>query len=80
MDLVRRAPPRKPLSRLFHSYFMPRRWSTDFRIIGFAAHVRDGRMSRDEALALMEEPPHLEQGLLEYYKKRLGLTTPSWSG
>lgn len=58
----------------FHSYLMPRRWNTDMRMIGYAAHVRDGRMSREEGLALMEDPPHLEEGLLDYYKKRLGLT------
>jgi len=31
-------------------------------------------MTREEALALMKEPPHMEQGLLEFYKKRLNLS------
>jgi N-acetyl sugar amidotransferase len=57
----------------FHSYFIPRRWNADFRVIGYAAYCRDGRMTREEALALMCEPPHLEDGLLEFYMKRLGL-------
>lgn len=58
----------------FHSYFLPRRWDSDMRAIGYAAHVRDGRMSRQEGLDLMAQPAHLEEGLLSYYKKRLGLS------
>jgi hypothetical protein len=41
------------------------------RIIGYSAQVRDGRFSRTEALELMQRPPHVEDGLLAYYKKRL---------
>ncbi|WP_159739440.1 N-acetyl sugar amidotransferase [Vibrio atypicus] len=57
----------------FHSYFFPKRWNSDFRIVGYSAYCRDGRMTREEALALMKEEPHIEDGLLEYYKKRLNL-------
>ncbi|QTL36073.1 N-acetyl sugar amidotransferase [Pseudoalteromonas viridis] len=58
----------------FHSYFFPKRWNSDFRIVGYSAYCRDGRMTREEALALMKEEPHIEEGLLEYYKKRLNLS------
>lgn len=61
-------------SSFFHSYFFPVRWKTDFRIAGYSAYCRDGRMTREEALELMKEPPHIEEGLLEFYKKRLNLT------
>lgn len=57
-----------------HSYFFPKRWNIDFRIVGYSAYCRDGRMTRDEALKLMKEPPHLEEGLLKYLKKRLNLS------
>lgn len=57
----------------FHSYFFPKRWQSDFRIVGYSAYCRDGRMTREEALALMQEEPHIEPGLVEYYKKRLNL-------
>lgn len=57
----------------FHSYFFPKRWGSDFRIVGYSAYCRDGRMTREHALSLMREEPHLEAGLLEYYKKRLSL-------
>lgn len=58
----------------FHSYFFPKRWNSDFRIVGYSAYCRDGRMTREEALELMKQPPHIEEGLLEDYKERLELT------
>jgi len=57
-----------------HSYFFPRRWDMDFRIAGYSAYCRNGWMTREEALSLMSEPPHLEPGLLEFLKKRLGFS------
>ncbi|WP_210397635.1 N-acetyl sugar amidotransferase [Motiliproteus sediminis] len=62
------------LTTFYHSYFLPKRWNTDFRIAGYSAYCRDGRMSREEALALMAEDPHMEKGLLDYVKKRLNLS------
>ncbi|RRV29810.1 N-acetyl sugar amidotransferase [Pseudomonas sp. o96-267] len=64
----------------FHSYFFPKRWNSDFRVVGYSAYCRDGRMSREQALAFMKEPPYLEEGLLEYYKKRLGLNDQEFDG
>ena len=61
-------------SAFVHSYFFPKRWNIDFRIAGYSAYCRDGRMSRDEALKLMQEEPYIEPGLLDYYKKRLNLS------
>ena len=58
----------------FLSYFFPKRWGSDFRIVGYSAYCRDNRMSREEALRLMREDPHIEPGLVEYYKKRLDLS------
>lgn len=58
----------------FHSFFFPKRWGIDFRIAGYSAYCRDGRMTRDEALELMKKPPYLEEGILTYYKKRLKLS------
>lgn len=58
----------------YHSYFLPNRWNIDFRIAGYAAYCRNGWMSREEALRLMAEPPHIESGLIDYVKKRLGFS------
>lgn len=61
-------------SSFFHSYFFPTRWNSDFRIAGFSAYCREGHMTREEALQLMSTAPSIEDGLLEYFKKRLNLT------
>jgi N-acetyl sugar amidotransferase len=66
-------------SSFFHSYFFPTRWQSDFRIAGYSAYCRDGEMSREEALKLMKEPPHMEEGLVELYKKRLNLSDEEFS-
>jgi len=58
----------------YHSYFLPIRWGIDFRIAGYSAYCRNGWMSRDQALSLMQEPPHAEDGLLDFVKKRLGFS------
>jgi len=58
----------------YHSYFLPRRWDIDFRIAGYSAYCRNGWMSRQEALNLMKEPPHIESDLVDFVKKRLGYT------
>lgn len=58
----------------YHSYFLPTRWDIDFRIAGYSAYCRNGWMKREEALALMGEPPHLEAGLVDFVKKRLGFS------
>lgn len=57
-----------------HSYFFPRRWDMDFRIAGYSAYCRNGWMTREEALRLMGEPPHIEAGLVDFVKKRLGFS------
>jgi N-acetyl sugar amidotransferase len=58
----------------YHSYFLPTRWSIDFRIAGYSAYCRNNWMMRDDALRLMNEPPHIEAGLVDFVKKRLGFS------
>ncbi len=58
----------------YHSYFLPTRWKIDFRIAGYSAYCRNGWMTREEALRLMDEPPHIESGLVDFVKKRLGFS------
>jgi N-acetyl sugar amidotransferase len=56
----------------YHSYFIPRRWGLDFRVLGYAGLVRAGQITREEGLARLAEAPYLEPDLLHYVKKRLG--------
>lgn len=58
----------------YHSHFLPTRWGVDFRIAGYSAYCRNGWLSREEALRLMDEPPHIEAGLVDFVKKRLGFS------
>lgn len=58
----------------YHSHFLPTRWGIDFRIAGYSAYCRNGWMTREEALRLMDEPPHIETGLVDFVKKRLGFS------
>lgn len=58
----------------YHSYFLPVRWGIDFRIAGYSAYCRNAWMTREEALRLMQEPPHIEPDLVDFVKKRLGFS------
>jgi len=62
------------MTAFFHSYYMPNKFNTDFRNNTLSALVRNGKLSREEALVLYNEPPHLEDELLAYFKKRLELS------
>lgn len=57
-----------------HSYYFPVKFGVDQRNNSLSAAVRSGVMRREDALRAYQESPHLEQELLEYFKKRLGLT------
>jgi N-acetyl sugar amidotransferase len=58
----------------FHSYFMPTRFNLDFRVVGFAALVRSGQMTKQQALEELAQPPYIEPDLVEFVKKRLGFS------
>jgi N-acetyl sugar amidotransferase len=56
----------------WHAYFLPQRYGIDQRLLGHAALVRSGQLSRDEALERLAVPPSFEQSRLDMVKKRLG--------
>lgn len=60
------------MTAFFHTYFFPRRWEIDARILGFAALVRSGQMGREEGLKLLGRPPECDLEIVELVKKRLG--------
>ena len=55
----------------YHSYFLPKRWGIDMRILGYSGLVRSGQMERGEAERQMALEPHLDDDILELVKKRL---------
>ena len=62
------------MTAFFHSYYMPKKFNTDFRNNTLSAKVRMGKISRFEAWKEYNTEPYLEADLLDYFKKRLSLT------
>jgi len=56
----------------YWSYFMYKRFGIDGRLLGHAALVRSGQMSREEGLDLLSVPPEYDPDLVQMVKKRLG--------
>lgn len=57
-----------------HTYWMPRGFNTDTRVLGYAGLVRSGQMTRDEAIAKLKSPPNVDFELVDLFKKRLDLS------
>lgn len=62
------------MTAFHHSYYTPVKFGLDQRNNSLSASVRNGKISRDEALAIYAQPPHLEEDLVSYFKKRMGLS------
>lgn len=58
----------------WHTYFMPQRYGIDTRLLGYAALVRSGQMTREQGLELIAEPQTFDPELVAMVKKRLGFT------
>ena len=57
-----------------HGIYLPEKFGADMRNNSLAARARMGTMSREAAWAEYNTPRTVEDDLLEYFKKRLGLT------
>lgn len=57
-----------------HGVYLPGKFSTDMRNNTLAALAREGAMSREEAWAEYNTPPQVEDELIPYFKKRLGIS------
>lgn len=62
------------MTAFHHSFYTPNKFGLDQRNNSLSASVRSGKISREEALRIYAEPPHLEAELVEYFKKRMGLS------
>jgi len=61
-------------TNFFHTYFWPRRWGIDGRLLGHCALVRAGQMLRDAAREELMKPIPYDPEILDLVKKRLDLT------
>lgn len=55
-----------------HSYYAPRRFGLDTRVVGHSALVRSGQMTREEAIAELTKPFHFDQEIVDVVQRRLG--------
>ncbi len=62
------------MSSFLHSVYLPRKFQTDLRINTLAANVRNGAMSKNQALRELREKPFVEPGLIEYFCKRMEIS------
>lgn len=62
------------MTAFFHGIYLPQKFGADMRNNSLAARARMGTMSREDAWAEYNSPRVVEEELLEYFRKRLGLT------
>lgn len=61
------------MTAYFHGVYAPQKFGADFRNNTLAALARNGQLSRESAWADYNCPPVVEDELVAYFKKRLGL-------
>jgi N-acetyl sugar amidotransferase len=62
-----------------HSVLGPMKFGIDSRANSLSASVRSGKIDRDSALRELQSDPVIEEGLIEYMKKRMGLTDEEYT-
>lgn len=62
------------MTAFYHSVYLPQKFGSDMRNNTLAARVRNGTLSREKAWAEYNTPPHIEDELVSYFKKRLDLS------
>lgn len=62
------------MTAFYHGVYMPQKFGSDLRNNTLAARVRNGTLTREEAWATYNTPPVVEDDLVSYFKKRLGLS------
>lgn len=62
-----------------HSVYFPQKFNIDQRNNSLSAAVRAGIMKREYAISEYAKPPHIEPELIEYFKKRLGLSDDEYA-
>lgn len=62
------------ITTFYHTYFMPRRFQVDERLVEYSALIRSGQMEREEGLQKLYDPPDFDPELIVMVKKRLGFS------
>jgi N-acetyl sugar amidotransferase len=61
-------------TNFFHTYFWPRRWGIDGRLLGHCALVRSGQLKREDAKRELSTAAPYDPEIVELVKKRLDLS------
>lgn len=67
------------MTAFFHGIYAPSKFGADYRNNTLSALARTGKRSREEAWAEYNTHPVVEDELLAYFKKRLGLTDEEYN-
>ncbi|WP_075255607.1 N-acetyl sugar amidotransferase [Herbaspirillum camelliae] len=62
------------MTAFYHGVYLPQKFGGDMRNNTLSARARNGNMSREQAWAEYNSPPLVEDELVSYFKKRLGLS------
>jgi len=62
----------------WHTYFFPRRYQIDTRILGYSAMIRSGQMPREEGIEKISKAPEFDAEVIDLVMKRLGLNAKSF--
>lgn len=61
-------------SSFAHQYWLPKKFSIHYRILKTAADVREGRISREKGISVLEQNIEFSQRELNYVLDRLGIS------
>ena len=59
------------MTAFYHSYYLPKKFNTDLRNNTLSARVRNNKINREDAWKEYNTQPTMEDGLIDYFKKRL---------
>lgn len=62
------------MTAFHHSYYTPNKFGLDQRNNSLSASVRNNKITRDQALKIYASKPYIEDGLVEYFKKRMNFS------
>ena len=62
------------MTAFYHSVYMPQKFNSDLRNNTLSALVRNGKLDRAKGWIEYNTPPHIEEELVGYFQKRLGLS------
>ena len=67
------------MTAFYHSVYLPSKFNTDMRNNTLSALARMGKVSRESAWSEYGKPPVSETDLVEYFKKRLGISDAKYT-